>query len=238
MEEQSEQDEDDAGLDTEALRQKLSAAPKYGANARLLLLNAARALAAEEEARGIQPGKAPIKRRQAGGGGPALVAQPPQATGSQLLALVPAKARPWVPYHARACTTQQARQQVALNLAGSYLALLARVLGLQPAERAKQSLPPAAGAVRGQVMSFVRGVLDPLRGANLVDDDLGDLVASKATDKIMARHEGACDADFLVGEYPQITKLVGALVEHYKKQRRHQRQQQAATAAAEGRGPG
>jgi hypothetical protein len=36
----------------------------------------------------------------------------------------------------------------------------------------------------------------------------------------------------------QITKLVGALVEHYKKQRRHQRQQQAATAAAEGRGPG
>jgi hypothetical protein len=57
MEEQSEQDEDDAGLDTEALRQKLSAAPKYGANARLLLLNAARALAAEEEARGIQPGK-------------------------------------------------------------------------------------------------------------------------------------------------------------------------------------
>jgi hypothetical protein len=53
-------------------------------------------------------------------------------------------------------------------------------------------------------MSFVRGVLDPLRGANLVDDDLGDLVASKATDKIMARHEGACDADFLVGEYPQV----------------------------------
>jgi hypothetical protein len=73
-----------------------------------------------------------------------LVAQPPQATGSQLLALVPAKARPWVPYHARACTTQQARQQVALNLAGSYLALLARVLGLQPAERAKQVCAVAA----------------------------------------------------------------------------------------------
>jgi len=43
-----------------------------------------------------------------------------------------------VPYKARSTATQQARQQVAASLGASYLALLARELRLQPAERAKR----------------------------------------------------------------------------------------------------
>jgi hypothetical protein len=64
---------------------------------------------------------------------------PPAPTGSHLLALVPLAARVWVPYCPRGAATQAARQQVALNLAGSYLALLARELRLQPAARAEQA---------------------------------------------------------------------------------------------------
>ena len=53
----AEQEGDDGALSTDALRQSLAAAPKYGANARLLLLNAARAVAQDEAASGIKPGK-------------------------------------------------------------------------------------------------------------------------------------------------------------------------------------
>jgi len=79
--------------DPDALRTALDAAPRYGLNARQLLLNAARAIAAEEVAEGIRPGRAPPPRRAAPGArqGPSDV-----ATGSQLYALVPLTARPWV----------------------------------------------------------------------------------------------------------------------------------------------
>lgn len=39
----------------------------------------------------------------------------------------------------------------------------------------------------------------------------------------MSKHEGEADAAFLVREYGQITKLVSALVEHYKRQAAAQR---------------
>lgn len=173
-------------LDPEALREKLGTAPRHGANARLLLLNAARALAADEEASGIRPGKgtlqlftndpfsppnapactsmlrlqalvkrstapyytllarhpiptaAPAPRCSEAAAARSQPREQQQLSGSQLLALVPQKARPWVPYNPRACTTQQARQQLAGVLAGSYLSLLVRELKLLPVERAKQ----------------------------------------------------------------------------------------------------
>ncbi len=93
-----------------------------------------------------------------------------------------------------------------------------------PPAAAAASPPPAvassASSVEAQVSAFVRGVLDPLRSADLVDDALRDLVAAKATAKIMSKHGGAEDASFLVREYAQVTKLCSALVEHYRKQRR------------------
>jgi hypothetical protein len=81
--------------------------------------------------------KPPVPRRPAAPPG-ARGAPDPAATGSQLLALVPQTARPWVQYSSRSTAPQQARQQVATGLAAGYLTLLTRELGLRPAERAKQ----------------------------------------------------------------------------------------------------
>jgi len=82
--------------------------------------------------------------------------------------------------------------------------------------------PPHPTAIAAQVSAFVRGILDPLRSADLVDDDLSDLVTAKATAKILSKHAGAGDAGFLVREYAQITMLCSALVEHYRQQRRRE----------------
>ena len=97
------------------------------------------------------PPAAPLRAPSAPAGAPAPAPRAAQLTGSQLLALVPNRARPWVPYNARACTTQAARQQVVLLLAGSYLALLVRELRLAPDARAKEVGSKMRGAGRARV---------------------------------------------------------------------------------------
>jgi hypothetical protein len=52
---------------------------------------------------------------------------------------VPRGAQPMLRYNPRAHTKYDTRHALVMNLAGAYLALLARELKLEPAERAKKA---------------------------------------------------------------------------------------------------
>lgn len=62
------------GTDADALRAALATAPRHGANARHLLLQRARAVAAEESAAGVRPGRGEPRRGAAVAAAPAPTA--------------------------------------------------------------------------------------------------------------------------------------------------------------------
>ena len=126
-------------MDEEQLRAQLDSAPKFGANARHLLLEAARTIAAGEAASGVRPAAPPPARAEPGVAAAARRDAERYASGARLFELVPPEARPWVPYNPRGAAPQHARQAAASALAASYLALLARELRLEPPARAERA---------------------------------------------------------------------------------------------------
>jgi hypothetical protein len=119
------------------LRAEAAAAPKFGLNGKALVLQAARAVAADEErerAARVAAADARLRQEQPRPSRPAAAQpqqhSPPRLSPAQLLALVPTAARPFLPYNPRAFLPLAERQAVVDRLVGLHLHALVRALGL------------------------------------------------------------------------------------------------------------
>ena len=65
-----------------------------------------------------------------------------------------------------------------------------------------------------QVESYVRGVVQPLVAASVLDAAAADRVVKKCTAKVVAAHKHAENAAFLAQEEPAIRRMVSGYVDY------------------------